>query len=157
HQKEETDRERRDAVAARDLARRKAAEADASARLADEQRALALAAVGDMVTEVQTHLADVPSSQEVRRKLLATALARLRGMARKAADSSAVERRMAAAYMNMGDLFPQLGQAGEALAEYRRCYRLLAQQAAADPSDDKAKGNVAAACIKLGLATRDRA
>ena len=128
----------RDAV---DQARRaeRAAEANArvaaaSARDAVAQRNLALKALDQLVFGVQEKLKDLPATRAARQGLLATAIAGLDEIGRRA-EASAPDLSRAVAHQKLGDIFRQLGHAEEARRQYEQSRRLAEALAAKEPAD----------------------
>ncbi len=149
--------ERQAAEAARGLAEERKIEADRAneqaqrnAQLALKQSGLALGAYGALIDEVQRVIGDSPGTQEVKLKLLETALAGLDKVAKSDENARLLDQSMAAEYMKMGQLFQQLGQIEKAITQYEKCHEIIRARAEKDPEGDVAQANLAATYTMLG-------
>jgi serine/threonine-protein kinase len=134
--------------AAAALAARK--RADENARTAEDQRELALDALGSLVTKVQDQLSDAPDTQQIKKELLEDALAGLRKVAATGDQAALVDIRSAEAHRRLGLLFTRLGDLPSARREYEEVYRIVKANADADPANPDWKRNLSVAVSKLG-------
>jgi serine/threonine-protein kinase len=136
-----TEKERLDAVAARDVANKnehralqaqQKADANAtSAQLAEkkaaasassaaEQRQLTLATLQGLVTSVQDQLESGPATAQLKEDLLQTALAGLEQIAGSADRSPASDLSMAEAYQRLGEIFLVVGERDKARQHFEK-------------------------------------
>ncbi|HEY8505814.1 MAG TPA: protein kinase, partial [Gemmataceae bacterium] len=121
-----------------------------SARVADEQRGLALDALGTLVNEVQRQLGDAPGTQALKQRLLRTALAGLRKLAASADRSPLVDLNTAEAHRRMGEVFLTLGRTKEAGDQYEKMHAITRALEAADPADPQVRRNASVSFALLG-------
>lgn len=153
----EAEAERQAAVNARALAEARKKEADganeqaqSNAREATKQSQLALRSFGTLIDQVQQQIGDSPGTQDLKLKLLETALAGLDQVAKSDEDSRLLGQSMAAAYMKLGQLFQQLGQSEKAFRQFEKCHEIVRALAEKDPDGDTAQSNLAATFTVLG-------
>ncbi|QDU98706.1 serine/threonine-protein kinase [Lignipirellula cremea] len=157
-----TEGQRQTAVAARQMADRNAAEArvaqelaEAEARRADRQSALALSALKTMVFDLQIKLKDVPAAHRVRRDLLHTAIDRLRQVAGNLETDAEANHSLVWAHLDLGDIFLKAGSVDEgdwtrqALELYERG-NAIAAQLAEQRQDPQTLHDLALSLDKLG-------
>jgi hypothetical protein len=151
-----TERERREAVAARQEAEHNAqiaAEqreaAERNARVAAEQGDLALDALRALVGNVQKQLKDAPNTRRVRQELLQVALDGLKRVAR-GDNAGLADRSTAAAHVCLADLLWDQGKREEAFTHFRRAHEMAEALYRAAPKSDKAAGNLALTLTRLG-------
>ena len=101
-----------------------------SREVAETQGRLALDSLRTLVTRVQDELTDRPQMQQLRRRLLETALNGLNQVAAQGVDANIKEMAMAGAYRRMGDIYLELGKTDEALQQYRQCHAIIEHLAA---------------------------
>jgi eukaryotic-like serine/threonine-protein kinase len=135
--------ERQAAEEARELAKKNADEAV-------EQGRLALRAFGTLIDEVQKQIGANPGLQDLKLKLLETALEGLDKVAKSDEDARLLGQSMAAAYMRMGQLYQQLGHTEKALAQFQKCHAIAQALLERDPDGDVARANLAASLLSLG-------
>jgi tetratricopeptide (TPR) repeat protein len=135
--------ERLKAVEAQELAETRRAEAETQGKLA-------LRSFGTLIAEVQNQIGDSPGMQPLKLKLLDTALKGLDQVAQSDEDSRLFGQTMAAAYMQIGQIFQQMGQSEKAFIQYQKCHKITQALAARDPDGPVAKTNLAASLMKLG-------
>jgi len=158
-----TERQREEAVLARQLADENAAAARAAqqraeqeARRADRQSVLALSALKTMVFDLQTKLKDVPAAHRVRRDLLNTAIERLRQVAGTLETDAEANHSLVWAHLDLGDIFLKAGSVDEgdwtlqALKLYERGNAIAQQLAQQLPDDPQSQRDLALSLDKLG-------
>jgi serine/threonine-protein kinase len=158
HEKAETEKQRQDAVTARDLADQRKDEAvkakneaEENSRIAQEQRKLALNALGEMVTNAQTELRGRAGTEDLQKKLAELAMQKLQLVSEKgAAKVSLKDATLAAAHKRLGDLFLELGDTQQATKELQQAHDIFELLARTDPTSSAAKGNQALVLLKLG-------
>jgi tetratricopeptide (TPR) repeat protein len=151
-----TERERQEAVAARQEAEhnaRVAAEqreaAERNARVAAEQGDVALDALRALAGKVQKQLGDAPNTRKVRQELVQLALDGLKRVAR-GDNAGLADRCTASAHVYMADLLWEQGKREEAFTHIRRAHEIAEALYRAAPTSDKAAGNLALALTRLG-------
>jgi serine/threonine-protein kinase len=156
-ERNQKEREREAADEARWLAEERKLEADAAneqaqknAKIATEQSRLAVESVRTLIREAQKEIGDNPNLQSLKLKLVEIALADLDKVAKSDENSRLLGQVMAGAYMQMGDLFVQLGQSEKAFSQYQKSHAILQGLAEKDPEGDVAQANLAAAFTVLG-------
>lgn len=149
--------ERQAAVEARVLAEQRKQEADQAkeeaqknAKLAMDQSNLALKAFHTLVGQVQQQIGDEPRMQPLKLKLLESARQGLDNVAKSDEDSRLLGQTTAGAYMQLGDVFRQMGQTEKAYAQYEKCFQITQALLAKDPDGDVALSNVAASHTAMG-------
>lgn len=135
---------------ANEHAQQNAATAKRNAEEATKQGKLALSALGTLIDEVQKQIGDTPGTQDLKLKLLETALEGLDKVAKGDENSRLLGQSMAAAYMKVGQLFQQLGQTEKAYAQYEKLHAIIEDLAKKDPNGDVAQSNLAATYTMLG-------
>jgi serine/threonine protein kinase len=116
------------------------------------QSNIAIDALGNMVSDVQNELQDVPGSYEVRRGILNEALKLLTKLNDTTATSDRVIRRHILAHMQVGDIAWALADRERARKEYVVALELAQRAFEMNPQSDKAKGNLMAMHVKVGEA-----
>jgi eukaryotic-like serine/threonine-protein kinase len=137
----------RDKVAA---AEREAVAAQERASEAFKQSRVLMQAFGNLIDEVQRRLGDAPGMQALKLSLLQSSLQSLEKFASGGGDSREFSQSTAAAYLQMGRLFQQLGQGEQAFAQFQKCHEIVASLAAKNPSDEVALANLSATYVVLG-------
>ena len=130
-------------------ARAAKADADRNARVALEQRNLALKALDKLVFEVQERLGETPATRSLRRSLLDTAIAGLDEIASNA-EATPPDLSRAVAHQRLGEIYRQIGQLAEALRQLDHAVRLAEQLAAAAPLDLAVKDCLSRSHVGLG-------
>jgi eukaryotic-like serine/threonine-protein kinase len=123
--------------------------ADASAKVAAEQRDLAFGAFRTFVTSV-SKLRDTPATQNIKQQLLQGGIEGLQKVMKSAQSAGRTDIMMAEAHQQMGDLFQSMGQHAEARKEYETSYTIRKELADSAPSELERKRELAAALTKLG-------
>ena len=144
----ETERQR--AEDARALADTRRAEAEAAKEEVLKQSKLALDSFGTLIDEVQKQIGDRPNMQDLKLKLLETALAGLDQVANSDEHSRLQGQSVAAAYMQIGLLFKQAGQSEKAFAQFQKAHEIIQALADRDPDGPVAQANLAATLTMLG-------
>jgi eukaryotic-like serine/threonine-protein kinase len=140
----------READQANQQAQKNAEEAKKNAAEAQKQSTLALNAFRTLIDDVQKQIGDNPGQQDLKRKLLETALEGLDKVAKSDENSRLLGQSMAGAYMKMGQLFQGLGQSEKAYSQYEKCHQIIQALAEKDPEGDVAQANLAATYTMLG-------
>ena len=164
------DRNASEAIAARELANQKAKDeeaakllaqeartaADESAKIAIEQRKLALDTLYNLVTKVEEQLRDRDQADlpKLRRDIVEEAMKGLRNVSRTAENSNLTDRSMGLAFQRMADICQQAAETEEALQHHQRALAVFEKLLEADPKDDRAAWNIAISYDKLGDLTR---
>jgi tetratricopeptide (TPR) repeat protein len=181
--KREADQARATAVEARriaDLARQAADDsaaragesernAKANAESAIRQSKLSLATLNAMIFDIQRSMENLSGSSPIRRRLLATALARLEQLSGEFVEQSTVDRNTAVVMLDMGELVLQfgmftddrktsgapdpsssIGAAEAAVRLYTRSLAILEALAKADPNNAEAKRDLSVSYEKFG-------
>jgi len=149
-EKAATEEQRQIALKNQRQAEEHAEQARQSQDRADKQRSLALKTLGTLIAQVQRELNGADDVLEVRRKLVEEALRGLNEVAKSTEPAGLLDKNMAEAYFQLGGVFAELDQTEEAYRQYRRGYDALAELAERDPTNDRAKGDLAAALTKIG-------
>ncbi|HKB02849.1 MAG TPA: serine/threonine-protein kinase [Gemmataceae bacterium] len=145
--------ERQNAENAREAAEAAKNEAQRNAEEVLKQGRLALRSFGTLIDEVQKQIGDAPGTQELKLKLLETALEGLDLVAKSDEDARLLGQSMAAAYLRIGHLFRQTGESEKALSQYQKSHEIARVLAAKDPDGPVAQANLAATLIMLGEMT----
>jgi eukaryotic-like serine/threonine-protein kinase len=159
-ERDEADRQRREALAARgrEEAARRLAEANEreAARQRDKARAWfqqARAAVDAMLTRVGEQLPPVtPQAARVRRQLLEDALAFYQGFLKESGADPVIRREAARAYWRVGDIYQSLGEPGRAADAYRGGFDLQEKLVAQFPERTEHARHLGELYHALGLA-----
>jgi tetratricopeptide (TPR) repeat protein len=118
---------------------------------ASKQRQLALKTVRRVVSHIHVRLKDVPNQQELRKELLAEALAGLKEVER-AVDTAVADHVTIWALFELGDLYREIEIGG--LVEGRRLYQqahgLARSLAQAEPGSAQAERDLSVSLSKLG-------
>jgi serine/threonine-protein kinase len=124
----------------------------ASEKSASEQRQLALKTVRQVVDDIHARLKDRPGHAELRKALLAQALAGLQDVARAADTAAQVDHATIWVYFELGDLFLFIEEGGTAQAkkQYERAHELSRQLVDLDPGNAEAQRDLAISYDKLG-------
>ncbi len=122
----------------------------ANARVAVEQRNLALKAFNELVYDVQEKLGQTPATRTVRQELLNTAIAGLDEIAQSTVGS-APDLSQAVAHQKLGDNFRIIGRSAQARRHYELSRRLAENLLAAAPNDIAVAQELYQAHMGLGL------
>jgi serine/threonine-protein kinase len=123
----------------------------AAERSAAQQRQLALRTLQRVVKQIHERLKDEPNQQELRKELLAEALAGLKEVAR-AADTAAADHETVWVLIELGDIFRviEIGGLAEARRLFEQAHDLARQLAEADPRSAIAQRDLSASLSRLG-------
>jgi serine/threonine protein kinase/tetratricopeptide (TPR) repeat protein len=153
-EKQETERQREEAVEQRNLAdvareqESKARElADVSAKVAGEQRELAVGALYGLVTKVENKLRGKEDMNDLRKDILKDAMEGLNRVSRSAETAPVADRTMGVALQRMGDACEEMGQTEEAMRHYKASLTIFKRLA---PDNDWVPFNCAVSYDKLG-------
>lgn len=135
---------------ARKLADDNAKLAVANAKIAEEQRSLALDILHNLVPKVEAKLRDRPDLADLQKDVLEDAFEGLRIVSRTAENSGLVDRTMGIAHQRMADILAQLGKTSESMDEHRRAIAIFESLIQTKPLDDWAKWQAAISYDKLG-------
>jgi tetratricopeptide (TPR) repeat protein len=118
---------------------------------ASEQHQLALKTIDRVVHKIQDRLQIEPNWQELRKELLAEALAGLNGLARAAAAAEANHQTIHT-LLKLGDIFRdiEIGGIGKARSQYEKAHELAARLAEADAENAQAQSDLAISLNSLG-------
>lgn len=141
-------------------------------KAAREQSQLALSTLTSVIQDIQGGLRDLPGAGEVRRRLLATSLEKLKFVSREWVEQAAVERSTWQALNDMGDVILTFGmdpenaeamsgadrelssesQSAAELAEsyYQRAFSIARTRVEADPNDTEKQHDLSSSYHVLG-------
>jgi serine/threonine-protein kinase len=122
-----------------------------NSRLASEQAAVALTTLQRLISKVQdeTGLEAAPETVEFKRFMMQTALEGVQQVSKRGEGSTSLEATQAAAHMQLGQMFKQLGKGKEALAEFRKVYAIAKARVVLKHGTDASRRNLAAALLML--------
>jgi eukaryotic-like serine/threonine-protein kinase len=105
--------------------------------------------------EFHDAIKDLPGSTQARELVVQRALQYLDSLAGEARDDPSLKRELATAYEKVGDVqgepySPSLGDSASALVSYRKALNLREALAAADPSDNGLRQELASSYLKIG-------
>jgi tetratricopeptide (TPR) repeat protein len=124
-------------------------QADRNARLALEQRNLALKALDKLVFEVQERLGETSETRFLRRSQLDTAIAGLDEIAASAA-ATPPDMSRAVAHQKLGEIYLQVGRTADAARQLEEAVALAEQLATAAPDDLAVKECLSRSLLGLG-------
>jgi serine/threonine-protein kinase len=118
---------------------------------AAQQRQLALKTVRRVVDRIHARLKDLPNQQDLRKDLLAEALAGLKEVAR-AADTLEADQDTIGALLELGDVFAkiEIGGLEEARKQYETAHALARKLAEADPRSAQVQRDLSVSLERLG-------
>ncbi len=90
-----------------------------------------------------------PETVEFKRYMMQTALDGVQQVSKRGEGSTSVEATQAAAHMQLGQMFKQLGKSTEAMAEYRRVYEIAKARVVIKKGNDASRRNLALALINI--------
>jgi tetratricopeptide (TPR) repeat protein len=134
-------------LAENEIAARK--EAQAHARRADEQSALALETLNTIVDSIQGELAAIPDARPVRKKLLTHALQGLERVAGAVATARQASRSQMLTHWDLGEMFTLLGSPS-ATEQFRAAHEIALRLAGGDPANAAAQRDLSLSHEKLG-------
>ena len=125
--------------------------ADDRTRLANTRFTLALEAFKTQVFDANRLLENRPGTQELRKAIMAQAVAGLLKLVKEAEKSQGADRTRAAAHVALGDVYLTLdGRVEKAQREYEIAQGILKRLAAADPRDAQAQRDLSVSFEKIG-------
>jgi serine/threonine protein kinase/tetratricopeptide (TPR) repeat protein len=124
-------------------------DAQAHARRADEQSALALKTLNTVVYSIQGELTEIPAARPVRQKLLAHALKGLEAVAGAAGTARQASRSQLVTHWELGEMFTLLGSP-QATDEFRNAHKIALGLAGVDPTSAQAQRDLAISHERLG-------
>jgi serine/threonine-protein kinase len=155
--------EHAEAVAARALADQKAQDeekarvrADANAKVAGEQRKLALDTLHGTVTKVEEKLRDRADMNDLRKDIVSTAMAGLEKVSKSADTAAFADRSMGVALQRMGDIFLAAGDTKKGRERYEKTLPIFDRLMITDPDEDWNRWNAAISYTQLGDLSRSQ-
>jgi serine/threonine-protein kinase len=141
---EEAEEARKAAVAAEKVAAE-------NSQLAGEQAAVALTTLQRLISKVQedTGLEATPETIEFKRYMMQTALEGAQQVSKRGEGSTSLAATQAAAHMQLGQMFRQLGKSKEALAQFRKVYEIAKARVVLKKGTDASRRNLALALVNL--------
>jgi serine/threonine-protein kinase len=128
-----------------------------NAKIAGEQRAIALSTLYKLVTQVQEKLRFKEDMGGLRKDLLQTAMDGLDQVSKSAGKSNLADRSMGVALQHLGQIYEQMGQTEKAMEQYRLSLTIFDRLAKEEPENDWIPWNQAVSFDHLGGVTRDYA
>jgi tetratricopeptide (TPR) repeat protein/tRNA A-37 threonylcarbamoyl transferase component Bud32 len=151
-----------DEMAARQLADKHAEEARqaetkaaANAKLAGEQRELALETLYSVVTKTEEKLRDKADMLALRQDLVETTMAGLNKVSRSAETAALADRTTGIAHTRMGDICERVSRTEEAIRQYKLSLDIFERGIVQEPDNDQLRYNAAVSCDKLGEMCRE--
>jgi serine/threonine-protein kinase len=144
HSAKEAEEARQVAVAAEKVAAE-------NSRLAGEQAAIALTTLQRLISKVQDEagLDAAPETLEFKRYMMQTALDGVLQVSKRGEGSTSLEATQAAAHMQLGQMFKQLGKSREAMAEFKKVHEIARARVVIKQGTDASRRNLAAALLML--------
>jgi serine/threonine-protein kinase len=124
--------------------------ADANAKLAGQQRKLALDTLYQTVTKVEEKLRDRADMHDLRKDVLEMAMSGFDQVSRTTENAALIDRSMAIAYQRLADIYLQVGRTQDALRQFESCLSNFEKLAAAEPDNDWNRWNAALSHDKIG-------
>ena len=137
----------RKAVAAR-------AQAEQNAQIAGMQATLAINTIQDLVSQVQKGLQG-PGLYDLKAALLDSALKRIDGVAGIYEKSTSKEATTAAALMELGKIYRQLGQTQKAFQSYQKCLEITKERIKIKNYSDPSRQNLANTYFELAFCSEE--
>ena len=137
----------RNAVAAR-------AQAEQNAQVAGMQATLALNTIQDLVSQVQKGIQG-PGLYDLKTALLDSALKRINGVAGIYEKSTSKEATTAAALMELGKIYRQLGQTKKAFDAYQKCLEITKERVKIKNYSDPSRQNLANTYFELAFCSEE--
>ncbi len=142
------------AVASEEKAVAARAQAEQNAQIAGMQATLALNTIQDLVSQVQSGL-QAPGLYDVKAALLASALKRIDGVAGIYEKSTSKEATTAAALMELGKIYRQLGQTRKAFQAFQRCLEITRERVKIKNYSDPSRQNLANTYFELAFCSEE--
>ncbi len=143
-----------EASAARDQAVTARAEAEQNAQIAGRQATLALGTIQDLVSQVQKGIQG-PGLYDLKTALLDSALKRVDLVAGIYEKSTSKEATTAAALMELGKIYRQLGQSEKALKTYLKCLEITKERVKIKNYSDPSRQNLANTYFELAFCSEE--
>jgi eukaryotic-like serine/threonine-protein kinase len=146
----EINESRNDAVAKQQLAEDAQEQAKFNARIAGEQRDLALGTLHNVITAVDEMLRDRPDVADVQKKIIEGALEGLTVVYRTAEDTGLTDRTVGVGHQRMADIYEKHGNTDDAIEQHRLAVKIFESLSKANAKDDWAMWDAAISYDKLG-------
>jgi tetratricopeptide (TPR) repeat protein/tRNA A-37 threonylcarbamoyl transferase component Bud32 len=130
------------------------AQAEQNAQIAGMQATLALNTIQDLVSQVQKGLQG-PGLYDLKAALLDSALKRIDGVAGIYEKSTSKEATTAAALMELGKIYRQLGQTKKALQTYQKCLEITKERVKIKNYSDPSRQNLANTYFELAFCSEE--
>jgi tetratricopeptide (TPR) repeat protein/tRNA A-37 threonylcarbamoyl transferase component Bud32 len=130
------------------------AQAEQNAQIAGTQATLALNTIQDLVSQVQKGLQG-PGLYDLKTSLLNTSLKRIDGVAGIYEKSTSKEATTAAALMELGKIYRQLGQTQKALQSFQKCLEITKERVEIKNYSDPSRQNLANTYFELALCSEE--
>ena len=130
------------------------AQAEQNAQIAGMQATLALNTIQDLVSQVQKGL-QAPGLYDIKAALLDSALKRIDGVAGIYEKSTSKEATTAAALMELGRIYRQLGQTQKALQSYQKCLEITKERVKIKNYSDPSRQNLANTYFELAFCSEE--
>jgi serine/threonine-protein kinase len=135
-------------------ARQAQEEADDNAKVASEQRKLAIDTLGTLVTQVEEKLRDRPDMLALRQEIVETAMGGFDKVSRTSEHAGRIDNSMGIAYQRMGDIFLQVGRTKEGKRQYELSLQTFERLMVSNPDEDWYRWNAAISYTQLGDISR---
>ena len=130
------------------------AQAEQNAQTAGMQATLALNTIQDLISRVQNGL-QVPGLYELKAALIDSALKRIDGVAGIYEKSTSKEATTAAALMELGKIYRQLGQTQKAFKAYQQLLAITKERVKIKNYSDPSRQNLANTYLELALCSEE--
>ena len=130
------------------------AQAEQNAQIAGMQATLALNTIQDLVSQVQKGLQG-PGLYDLKTALLDSALKRIDGVAGIYEKSTSKEATTAAALMELGKIYRQLGQTREGLPAFQKCLEITKERVKIKNYSDPSRQNLANTYFELAFCSEE--
>jgi serine/threonine-protein kinase len=140
----EADEARKTAVAAEK-------ESAKNSELANAQAAIALNTLQRLISKVQDETGPdaAPETLEFKRYMMQTALDGVKQVSDRGEGSTSLDATRAAAHMQLGQMFRQLGKSKEAMAEFKKVHEIAKARVVIKKGTDASRRNLAASLLML--------
>jgi tetratricopeptide (TPR) repeat protein/tRNA A-37 threonylcarbamoyl transferase component Bud32 len=129
-------------------------QAEQNAQIAGMQATLALNTIQDLVSQVQQGLQG-PGLYDLKTALLGSALKRIDGVAGIYEKSTSKEATTAAALMELGKIYRQLGQTRKAFQTYQKCLEITRERVKIKNYSDPSRQNLANTYFELAFCSEE--
>jgi tetratricopeptide (TPR) repeat protein/tRNA A-37 threonylcarbamoyl transferase component Bud32 len=130
------------------------AQAEQNAQVAGMQATLALNTIQDLVSQVQKGIQG-PGLYDLKTALLDSALKRINGVAGIYEKSTSKEATTAAALMELGKIYRQLGQTRKAFSAYQKCLEITKERVKIKNYSDPSRQNLANTYFELAFCSEE--